>query len=124
MPNKISPDKHIAQSRGPARLPRSRAPAKNVGLALEGLLKRQPLLAARAAQASENKSLIEAVRALLPEDLALHALAASQHRSQLVVTADGAAWSGRLRYALVAALPELAREWPDISSVRLRVGAT
>jgi hypothetical protein len=124
MPNKISPDKHIGAGGGPRRKPRHRAQAKSVGQALDQLLKRQPLLAARAVQATENNTLIDAVRALLPADLAPHALAASQQRSQLLVTADGAVWSGRLRYAVATVLPALRRDWPGISSVRLRVGPT
>jgi hypothetical protein len=93
-----------------------------VGQALDILLQRQPGLAARAIQAAENNALIDVLRALLPADLAAHALAAQQQRSQLLVTADSAAWSGRLRYAITAALPELQRRWPAISDVRLRVG--
>jgi hypothetical protein len=122
MPNKISPDKHLASRRDPGRGPRPRAPAKSAGQALDALLQRRPLLAARAAQAAEKNTLIDAIRALLPVELAAHALAASQQQTQLLVTADGAVWSGRLRYALAAALPELQRTWPSITSIRLRVG--
>jgi hypothetical protein len=123
MPNKSRPDKHLAPRRGMGSKPRSRGPARSVGQALDALLQRQPQLAARVLQDTDKNELIDAVRALLPPDLASHALAARQQRTQLLVTADSAAWSGRLRYALAAALPGLQKRWPDISAVRLRVGS-
>ena len=122
MPNKIRPDKHLAGRRDRNRAVRPRAQPRSVGQALDILLQRQPGLAARAIQATENNTLIDTLRALLPADLAPHAMAAQQQRSQLLVTADSAAWSGRLRYAVAAALPEIQRRWPDISIVKLRVG--
>ncbi len=123
MPNKIRPDKHLAARRERSRTARPRAPARSVGQALDNLLQRQPGLAARAIQATENNALIDVLRTLLPADLAAHALAAQQQRGHLLVTADSAAWSGRLRYALAAVLPQLQQRWPDISVVRLRVGS-
>jgi hypothetical protein len=122
MPNKLSPDKQTAPRRDRTRTSRPRAQPRSAGQALDALLHR-PALAARALQAGENSGLIDTLRALLPADLAVHALAARLLRGQLLVTADSAAWSGRLRYAAAAALPELQKRWPDIGTVRLRVGS-
>lgn len=122
MPNKFSADKQSGARGARGGKSRSRAPARSIGQALDALLQRQPLLAARAAQASENTNLIEAVRTLLPPELAAHALAASQQGTDLWVTADAAVWSGRLRYPLSAALPALQQQWPGITRIRLKVG--
>lgn len=122
MPNKARPDKQTAAAYDKTRHSRIRTAPRAVGHALDSLLQRRPGLVAKAAQATENDALIEALRTLLPVELAPRALSARQQRSELLVTAASAAWSGRLRYALTALLPELQRRWPDISRVRLRVG--
>ncbi len=122
MPNKPSRDKPTARTPPPGRAARSRASAKPVSQALDLLLQRQPALAARAGQEQEKQRLTENVRAALPPELAPHVRSASLQRTELLITADGAVWSGRLRYALAAALPELQRQWPEIGRITLRVG--
>ena len=122
MPNKARPDKQMAVAYDKTRHSRPRTAPRSVGQALDSLLQRRPGLVAKAAQATENDALIEALRRLLPAELAARALAASQQRTELLVTAESAAWSGRLRYALTALLPQLQGLCPGVSRVRLRVG--
>lgn len=122
MPNKPSRDKPTAKTPPPGRATRSRGGAKPVSQALDLLLQRQPALAARAGQQEEKQRLTETVRAALPPELAPHMRSASLERTELLITADGAVWSGRLRYALAAILPELQQKWPEIGRITLRVG--
>ena len=121
MPNKPSRDKPTART-PPGRPARSRAGAKTVSQALDLLLQRQPALAARAGQEQEKQRLTDTVRAAIPPELAPHVRSVSLQRSELLITADGAVWSGRLRYALAAVLPELQQKWPEIGRITLRVG--
>lgn len=49
-------------------------------------------------RAEEIAGLTDAVRGLLPANLAAHVVAASVHEERLVILADSSVWAARLRY--------------------------
>jgi hypothetical protein len=57
----------------------------------------------------------------LPAELRAHTSAAALRNGVLVVTADAAAWSTRLRYVLVAMRAEIEQHWPEVRSCQVRV---
>jgi hypothetical protein len=58
-----------------------------------------PALARLARDAAGVDQATQDIRALLPAELRPHLLTAVRHASDLVLTADSAAWATRLRYA-------------------------
>lgn len=85
------------------------------------LLARQPLMRARAVQAAEQQPFFEWLRASLPAELAGHVVGLERRSKDLVLSVDGAAWSARIRYALVALQSEIQQRHPDIQKVQVRV---
>ena len=57
----------------------------------------------------------------LPEELRPHASSAAVRGGVLLVTADSAAWSTRLRYVLVAMQEQIEQRWPEVQSCQVRV---
>jgi hypothetical protein len=85
------------------------------------LLTAVPALRHRATNAVIKQELIEWLRKRLEDELAPHAKAAEQQGGTLIVSADSAAWSTRLRYAINALLPEIEKCWPAIKRCQVRV---
>lgn len=63
------------------------------------------------------------LRAVLPEPLAGHCVAANLEREALVVGCDSAAWAAKIRYEVPALLARLQGhpEAPAVSEIRIRV---
>lgn len=122
MPKNPKADKHLAAGRAAGRRRSATSVPQSAAGALEALLRRQPQWMNKAAQAAENRELVDVLRERLPAALAAHARSAALERAELVVTADAAVWCGRLRYELAALLPELQRQWPGVRTIRLKVG--
>jgi hypothetical protein len=88
---------------------------------LDKLFERNPHWIKNTVQATENRDLVNAIRTLLPAELADRARSATLEQSVLVVTAEAAVWCGRLRYEIIAMLPELQKQWPHLQTVKLRL---
>jgi hypothetical protein len=79
------------------------------------------MLRQRAKEAVEKQSVMEWLVRALPEELRAHASSAAVRGGVLLVTADSAAWSTRLRYVLVAMRSEIEQHWPEVKSCQVRV---
>ncbi len=88
---------------------------------IAALLTAAPTLRKMASQAIEKQTLIDWVRSQLAEELRPHACSAEIKAETLLVTADSATWSTRLRYAMATLQPEISTQWPRVTTCLVRV---
>jgi hypothetical protein len=85
------------------------------------LLKGKPTLKRLELEISAQKALLAQLRAMLPDDLAPHCVAARLRERQLVIYADSPAWTTRLRF-FAPKIPGLLRPvYPAVHEVRVRM---
>jgi hypothetical protein len=73
-------------------------------------------------RAREAGELDARVRALLPEELAVHVTGAALHENTVVVLADSAAWASRLRFHAPELVERLAPRYDGaVTRVRVKV---
>lgn len=115
MPKKIRQDKQSLRVTG------SSAQRRGHIAGIKDLLAKQGL----AAEARRRQQAIGALQSwvgqLLPAELEPHLRGAELRAGKLLVYADSAAWSSRIRYALTGLLSELRARDPSINEVRVRV---
>jgi len=102
---------YVRRTSGPAAAPRSLGDI----IGSQGLLQR--LAGARSAQ----QDWLGWLRELLPEELQAAIVNAIPKGRELVIMSSSAAWSTRLRYAMVALEPRIMQRDPMIAKVSVRV---
>src|SRR5258706_7313329 len=117
MPKYASPDNRGVAQRDPRH---TRGRGAHV-TSIAQLLTASPALRQRAKEAFEKQTVIAWLQSQLAADFRPHVSAAELRGGVLVVTADSAAWSARLRYVLLPMLPVIEKRWPEISACQVRV---
>jgi hypothetical protein len=104
----------ISQTRGPQ--------ARNPMDSVKELLQRStPVLAGLQREALRQRDWLQWVKRELPEELAAHVTGVTEQSGELVIFAESAAWSVRLRYAAPQLLNVLGSQPANIVGVRIRV---
>jgi hypothetical protein len=104
----------ITQTRGS----QSRNPMDSVK---ELLQRSTPVLAGLQREALRQRDWLQWVKRELPEELAVHVTGVTEQSGELVIFAESAAWSVRLRYAAPQLLNVLGNQAANIVGVRIRV---
>jgi hypothetical protein len=117
MPKNDRPNNQLGSQREPRH---AKAQARHI-TSIAVLLTATPTLRKMATQAVEKQALIDWIRGQLAEELRPHACGAEFKAETLIVTADTAAWSTRLRYAMAALQPEVSAQWPKVTTCQVRV---
>jgi hypothetical protein len=117
MPKNDRPNNQRISQREPRH---AKAQARHI-TSIAALLTATPTLRKMAAQAVEKQALIDWIRAQLTDELRPHASGAQLKADTLIVVADTAAWSTRLRYAMGALQAEVTTRWPHVISCQVRV---
>jgi predicted nucleic acid-binding Zn ribbon protein len=113
----VKPNNQAARPHEPRH---TKAKARHV-TSIGELLTIAPVLRQRAELARGKQSLLDWLKGRLGTELAIHALAAEMKADTLIVAADTAAWSTRLRYAMAALQPQVSAQWPKITACQVRV---
>jgi hypothetical protein len=85
------------------------------------LARLSPTLARVTDQAASQSSWRQWLQSHLPEDLTAHLSGVLERDGTLVLFAESAAWSARLRYAVQEIEPALRADHPQIAGIRVRV---
>jgi hypothetical protein len=102
----------------PTRRPQSRNPLDSVK---ELLQRSTPVLAGLQREALRQRDWLQWVQRELPQDLASHVTGVTEQCGELVIFAESAAWSVRLRYATPQLLAAMGAAQMNITGVRVRV---
>ena len=102
---------YVRRTRGPAAAPRS----------LGDIIGAQGLLQRLAGAQSAQQDWLGWLRGQLPEELQAAIVNAIPKGRELVIMSSSAAWSTRLRYAMVALEPRIMQRDPMIAKVSVRV---
>jgi len=85
------------------------------------LARRSPVLTRVTYQAARQSLLRDWMKAHLPEDVSAKITGIVERQSTLVLFAESAAWSARLRYAVLDIEARLRAEHPQITDIKVRV---
>jgi hypothetical protein len=85
------------------------------------LARRSPVLTRVTDQAARQSLLRDWMKAHLPEDVSAKITGIVERQSTLVLFAESAAWSARLRYAVLDIEARLRAEHPQITDIKVRV---
>ena len=89
---------------------------------VKDLLQRStPVLAGLQREALRQRDWLQWVRRELPEELAEHVTGVTEQSGEIVLLAQSAAWSVRLRYAAPQLLSAMNAQQANIVAVRVRV---
>ena len=89
---------------------------------VKDLLQRSsPVLAGLQREAVRQRDWLQWVKRELPDELAAHVTGVSELAGELVIFAESAAWSVRLRYATPQLLTAVGHQPGNIRGVRVRV---
>ncbi len=102
---------YVSRTRGPAAVPRS----------LGDIIGSQGLLQRLAGAQSAQQNWVGWLREQLPEELQAAIVNVIPKGRELVIMSSSAAWSTRLRYAMVALEPRIMQRDPMIAKVSVRV---
>jgi Dna[CI] antecedent, DciA len=115
------PKKPTADKKTRARNVLPKAAFRKAPTSINDLLLRRSAFQQLAARIPEQKSWSDWLRALVPAELAAHIVNVIPKGAELVVLADSAAWSARLRYALAALEPQITARDAAVQRTRVRV---
>jgi Dna[CI] antecedent, DciA len=126
MHKKSPPDKktgaRIARKTGSKAAPGAARQTKNPR-SINDLLNNRPGLRRITDAIPVQQSWADWLRATVASELAGHIVSAVPKNAELVVFADSAGWGTRLRYALIAMLPQIAARDAALSRITVRIQA-
>jgi hypothetical protein len=118
MPNRGNRNKRGGSRNSLLATPLSRKGAHSVK---DMLARRSPLLTRVTDQAARQALLRDWLNAHLPKDVSAKISGIVERETTLVIFAESAAWSARLRYAVLDIEAKLHAEHPGITDIKVRV---